>query len=77
VKLDPPDYPREAALAGTEGYVVVEFTVNTAGDAVDIDVIEAQPRSIFDSAARRAVSRWKFQPPLEAKRIRRTITFTL
>lgn len=77
VKLDPPEYPREAAMAGTQGYVVVEFTVTMNGDTEDISVIEAQPRNTFDSAARRAVSRWKFQPLVAPKRIRRNITFNL
>jgi protein TonB len=77
VKLQPPDYPREAAMAGTEGQVVVEFTVTTTGDTEDITIVEAQPRNTFDRAARNAVMRWKFQPLPQAKRIRRTISFTL
>lgn len=77
VKIDPPDYPRDAALAGIQGEVVIEFTVTVSGDTEDVQVIEAQPRGTFDRAARNAVMRWKFQPMSQAKRIRRTISFNL
>ena len=77
-----PDYPREAALAGTQGFVVVEFTINSEGSTQDINVVEASPQRVFDTAARRAVSRWKFQPVLEngnpvTKRVQRRIDFKL
>ena len=77
-----PDYPREAMMAGTQGYVVVEFTINTEGGTQDITVVDASPQRTFDQAARRAVSRWKFQPLLEngqpiEKRVQRRIDFKL
>lgn len=77
-----PDYPREAMLAGTEGYVVVEFILNAEGSTQDISVIEASPPRVFDQSARRAVSRWKFQPVLVngiavEKRVQRRIDFKL
>lgn len=77
-----PEYPRDAMMAGTQGYVVVEFTINLEGGTQDIAVVDASPQRTFDQAARRAVSRWKFQPLLEngqpvEKRVQRRIDFKL
>lgn len=77
-----PDYPRDAMVAGTQGYVLVEFTINLEGSTQDVTVVEASPQRVFDQAARRAVMRWKFQPlvdggtPVE-KRVQRRIDFKL
>jgi protein TonB len=77
-----PDYPRDAMMSGTQGYVVVEFTINLEGGTQDISVVDASPQRTFDQAARRAVSRWKFQPLIEngqpvEKRVQRRIDFKL
>ncbi|HWP95164.1 MAG TPA: TonB family protein [Gammaproteobacteria bacterium] len=82
LKMEPPDYPREAMLDGREGYVVVEYTVNTRGETQDIVIVEAEPRGLFEAAARRAVSRWTFQPYVldgvpQPKRVRQRIDFKL
>ena len=77
-----PEYPRDAMMSGTQGYVVVEFTINLEGGTQDISVVDASPQRTFDQAARRAVARWKFQPLLEngqpvEKRVQRRIDFKL
>lgn len=82
LSMEPPDYPREALLSGAEGYVVVEFTIDTDGRTKDISVVESEPRDTFDRDARRAVARWRFEPALRdgrpvEQRIRHTIEFTL
>jgi protein TonB len=82
IETPPPDYPREAALAGTEGYVIVEFALDAAGVPQDITIVDSNPRRTFDQAARRAVMRWRFQPYLvdgvpSTRRIQRRIDFTL
>ena len=60
-----PDYPPRAASRGIEGYVVVQFTITPAGTIKDPKVVEAQPEGIFDSAAIKAVSKWKYNPKIE------------
>ncbi len=57
-----PEYPREASMAGTTGYVVVAFTLSVDGVPQDIAIIESSPPRVFDQSARRAVMRWRFQP---------------
>lgn len=82
LRMDPPNYPREAYRRRQEGQVVVEFTINAEGGTEDVTVVEATPRGVFDSEARRAVARWTFQPALRdgrpvPQRIRHTLEFKL
>jgi len=82
VSTPAPSYPRQAAQRRTEGYVVVEFTVNALGETSDISVLRAEPRGVFDNEARRAVARWTFRPALvngkpTPKRVQQTLTFKL
>lgn len=62
----PPRYPQEAARAGTQGWVDVEFMVTSQGTVVDAKVLDSQPRRLFDRAALEAVRQWRFQPALRA-----------
>jgi len=56
-----PVYPPIALLRGVEGSVLVEFTVDGRGRVVAPRVLEATPPGVFDEAALRALSRWKYQ----------------
>lgn len=60
-----PDYPMKARQRGIEGWTVVRFTITPAGTTKDVTVVQAQPPNIFDEAAIRAVSRWKYNPKIE------------
>jgi len=57
-----PRYPPRALSRGIEGWVQLEFTVSETGAVVDPVVIDAEPSSIFNSSAVRAVERWKYKP---------------
>ncbi|MGF1683142.1 energy transducer TonB [Photobacterium makurazakiensis] len=57
-----PRYPSRAMKQGAEGYVVMSFTIDTQGRPTDINVIEAQPRRLFEREAMRALKKWKYQP---------------
>lgn len=57
-----PFYPREAAIAGIEGWVRVEFTITETGAVRDPQVVEAQPPRVFNREAVRALLKWKFKP---------------
>ena len=63
----PPIYPQRAAKRGLEGWVEVEFTITAAGLVKNAHVVSASPRGIFDNAALRAISRWKFKPKVVNK----------
>ena len=60
----PPEYPQRAAARGIEGYVVLRFMITEAGTVEDPEVLRAEPAGFFESAARRAVLRWKYQPQI-------------
>jgi protein TonB len=79
-----PQFPREALINGISGYVRVSFMVMEDGSVEPgtVKVIEAKPPRLFDSAAQRAVSRWKFKPRIvDGRPVKRpaeqTINFNL
>ena len=57
-----PKYPIQAARDGKEGWVTLSFTINEIGGVEDVDVIEAEPKRIFDKEAKRALRKWKYKP---------------
>ena len=78
-----PTYPRRAQSRGIEGYVVVEFVVTKTGAVRDVVVIEANPANIFNRAAIKAVSKWKYKPrisdgeAMEVTGVQTKLTFEL
>jgi len=64
VRIDP-DYPMQARQRGIEGWVVVEFTVSTAGTVKDAEVVASEPGNVFDRAALNAVRKWKYNPKMQ------------
>ena len=58
------EYPREALANGTQGWVDLAFTVTTEGKVSDIAVLDSSPRRVFDSAAKSAIGRMRYQPVL-------------
>jgi len=61
VRIDP-QWPRAALLDRTEGWVKVEITILPDGTVGNVEVLESEPRGLFDSNTRRAVFRWIFKP---------------
>jgi periplasmic protein TonB len=61
----PPEYPARAQQRGIEGWVMVEFTISPSGTVLDPKVLDADPKGIFDDAALKSISRWKYNPKVE------------
>ena len=81
VRVDP-QYPREALMDGTEGYVKFELLIGTDGSVREIKVTEAVPGRIFVLNAVRAVRLWKFRPHIvdgvpEERWVKSSIVFEL
>ncbi|WP_428637039.1 TonB family protein [Shewanella sp.] len=59
-----PQYPIAAARDGKEGWVQLSFTINELGGVDDVEVIDADPKRIFDREAKRALKKWKYKPKI-------------
>ncbi len=57
-----PRYPVQAARDGLQGWVRLRFTIMEDGSVDEVEVIEAEPRRVFDREAIRALRRWKYSP---------------
>lgn len=60
----PPEYPPQASRDGKEGWVRLSFTINEVGGVEDVEVIDADPKRIFDRNAKRALRKWKYRPKI-------------
>ena len=58
-------YPRKALRLGVEGYVNLGFDVSETGDVVDLRVVDAKPRALFDKSAMQFMGGMKFLSPKE------------
>ena len=72
----PPEYPISALARGTEGYVILRFTVTESGSVEDPEVLRAEPPRVFNRAALRAVLRFKYQPQFVDGKPVRVKTYT-
>ncbi|MCM0148889.1 energy transducer TonB [Photobacterium galatheae] len=61
-----PKYPPRALKRNIEGFVILSFTIDPRGRPTAIEVVDAQPKRMFDREAIRALKSWKYQPKLEA-----------
>ncbi|KZN43407.1 TonB family protein [Pseudoalteromonas luteoviolacea] len=57
-----PEYPEQAARQGLEGWVWLEFDIDTSGVVKNLVVIDDYPKNIFASALINAVSVWRYKP---------------
>ena len=77
-----PEYPAEARQRDIEGWVDVEFVVDTMGFTRNVTAIASEPAGHFERAAVEAVSGYRYQPfasdgQLYERRIRVRMRFDL
>ena len=78
-----PEYPRRQLAQGIEGWVLLEFSVDELGRVVHPQVLDAQPATVFNAAALRALQRYKYRPrvvdgkAMKVSGIRQRISFEL
>ena len=63
ISKEAPTYPYRALSRGLEGSVILEYTINTEGRAIDIKVVDTTS-TIFDSAAIRAAEQFVYEPSI-------------
>ncbi|MFC4654561.1 MULTISPECIES: energy transducer TonB [Rheinheimera] len=57
-----PKYPVQAARDGIQGWVKMRFTILEDGSVGEVEVVDADPKRVFDREAIRALKRWKYTP---------------
>ena len=57
-----PRYPSGAVRKGVQGWVELDFTVGVDGSVKDIEVRAAEPVGVFEEAATKSVSQWRYRP---------------
>ena len=78
-----PVYPRRALKRGIEGYVIVEYTVTVTGKVENPVIVTSKPEGVFDNAAIKSASRYKYKPrvidgrPVEVPGVRTRINFNI
>ena len=59
-----PQYPREAAMKGLEGYVQLTVDIQMDGSVTNLRIVNSNPRRIFDRAACAAARKYRYKPPV-------------
>ncbi len=78
----PPVYPMRARRLGIEGWVRVTILVSEQGEVENIDILESEPRGVFENSVIQCVRSWRFSPgtihgePVKT-RVQTTIRFNL
>lgn len=60
-----PNYPSRAQKRDIEGYAVVQFTITVDGKIENIQVIESEPKGVFDRSAMKAAKKYQYDPCVE------------
>lgn len=58
-----PEYPRRAYRSGRQGWVLLRLDVDETGETRNVQTERALPEGLFAGTARKAASRWLFEPP--------------
>lgn len=75
-KVDP-EFPREAVQAGADkGLVKARMTVDGSGEVVRVEILEAQPRRVFDRAVVKTLSQWRFNAGSSGRTVEIDVNFT-
>jgi protein TonB len=63
LKKVPPEFPAEATKKGiSAGSVKAKLTIEADGKVSDVEIVEAEPKRVFDRAVKAALMEWKFEP---------------
>jgi TonB family protein len=61
-----PQFPLAARQRAIDGWVDLQFVVNTDGSVGELTIVGAEPVGIFEQAALDAVRNWRYQPVMRA-----------
>jgi protein TonB len=75
-KVDP-EFPREAVQAGADkGLVKARMTVDGSGEVVRVEILEANPRRVFDRVVVKTLSLWRFNAGAAGRTVEIDVNFT-
>jgi bla regulator protein BlaR1 len=82
VSGEEPEFPIDARLDGIEGWVKFSYVIGRDGTVRNVQIVAARPREVFESAVRKAVRGWRFEPIVVdgtavEREMTQTIQFTL
>jgi protein TonB len=73
-----PDFPREAQLASVDkGHVKARLTLDAKGEVTRVDIVDANPRRVFDRAVVRSLSQWRYEPGTPDRSVEVDLDFKL
>ena len=76
-KVDP-EFPREAQIASVDhGKVKARLTIDASGEVTRVDIVEANPRRVFDRAVTRSLSQWRYEPGSAGRTVEVDLDFKL
>ncbi|MEO6279826.1 energy transducer TonB [Roseateles sp.] len=63
IKKVPPEFPAEASKKGiSTGSVKAKLNIEADGKVSSVEIVEAEPKRVFDRAVIAALMEWKFEP---------------
>lgn len=66
VKKVPPEFPSEAMRKNiTAGTVRAKLTIGPDGKVLEVEILEADPKRIFDKVSIEALKEWRFEASAE------------
>ena len=76
-KVDP-EFPREAQAASVDhGHVRAKLTLESSGEVSRVDIVESNPRRVFDRAVVRSLSQWKYESGSAGRTVEVDLDFKL
>jgi len=62
IKKVPPEFPAEAARKSINaGSVRAKLTIGPDGTVLEVEIVESEPKRVFDRASIEALKGWKFE----------------
>lgn len=71
------EMPREMALRGQSGYIVVNFDLDPEGIPTKLKVVDEEPEGAFENNALRTIKRWRYAKLADAPNSTRNVTTTI
>lgn len=76
VKKVPPEFPNEAAKKGiSTGVVKAKLNIDADGKVSSVEIVEAEPKRVFDRAVTAALMEWKYEAPGEKTSVEVKLVF--